>query len=153
MQVKFDFLLSKKFSSIEKTIFRLILNGIFNISELRRLLWVLSDEVIAGAIRNLVNQQILSVDLSLGVIRLSEPVAALVQKCYSNEYSVQLPEFLTPDEDSVVCIDGMDVRDIKIAILNTLLPDIDLNFLISSIDFFIKKGGGESGKQRMGGAS
>lgn len=146
MQVKFDFLLSKKFSAIEKTIFRLVLNGIFNISELRRLLWVLSDEVIAGAIRNLVNQQILSVDLSLGVIRLSEPVAALVQKCYSNEYSVQFPEFLTPDDDSVVCIDGMDVRDIKIAILNTLLPDIDLNFLISSIDFFIKKGGGESGK-------
>jgi len=146
MQVKFDFLLSKKFSSIEKTIFRLILNGIFNISELRRLLWVLSDEVIAGAIRNLVNQQILSVDLSLGVISLSEPVAALVQKCYSNEYSVQFPEFLTPDDGSVICIDGMDVRDIKIAILNTLLPDIDLDFLISSIDFFIRKGGGESGK-------
>lgn len=146
MQVKFDFLLSKKFSAIEKTIFRLVLNGIVNISELRRLLWVLSDEIIAGAIRNLVNQQILSVDLSLGVIRLSEPVAALAQKCYSNEYSVQFPEFLTPTDDSVICIDGMGVRDIKIAILNTLLPDIDLNFLISSIDFFIRKGGGESGK-------
>ena len=146
MQVKFDFVLSRQYSSVEKTIFRLVLNGMTNALEIRKLLWILSDEVIAEAVRKLVNRQILKVDLSAGIIRLSDPIDAIIQKCSSEVYELEISEVLAPDDNTVIHIQGKSTQQLNIAILGALLPNINLEFLNNSIDFYISKVGDKSGR-------
>ena len=146
MQVKFDFVLSRQYSSVEKTIFRLVLNGVTNALEIRKLLWILSDEVIAEAVRKLVNRQILKVDLSAGIIRLSDPIDAIIQKCSSEVYELEISEVLAPDDNTVIHIQGKSTQQLNIAILGALLPNINLEFLNNSIDFYISKVGDKSGR-------
>ena len=55
MTVQIDFALNRRFGVVEQTIFRLVLNGLTNIQQISNLLWIFSDEVIANAIRKLVN--------------------------------------------------------------------------------------------------
>ena len=146
MQVKFDFILNRQYSSVEKTIFRLVLNGITNALEIRKLLWILSDEVIAEAVRKLVNRQILKVDLSAGIIRLSDPIDAIIQKCSSEVYELEISEVLAPDDNTVIHIQGKSTQQLNIAILEALLPNVNLEFLNNSIDFYISKVGDNSGR-------
>ena len=146
MQVKFDFVLSRQYSSVEKTIFRLVLNGMTNALEIRKLLWILSDEVIAEAVRKLVNRQILKVDLSAGIIRLSDPIDAIIQKCSSEVYELEISEVLAPDDNTVIHIQGKSTQQLNIAILEALLPNVNLEFLNNSIDFYISKVGDNSGR-------
>ena len=146
MQVKFDFVLSRQYSSVEKTIFRLVLNGVTNALEIRKLLWILSDEVIAEAVRKLVNRQILKVDLSAGIIRLSDPIDAIIQKCSSEVYELEISEVLAPDDNTVIHIQGKSTQQLNIAILEALLPNVNLEFLNNSIDFYISKVGDNSGR-------
>ena len=146
MQVKFDFVLSRQYSSIEKTIFRLVLNGVTNALEIRKLLWILSDEVIAEAVRKLVNRQILKVDLSAGIIRLSDPIDAIIQKCSSDVYELEIPEAFAPDDNTVIHIQGRSTQQLNTAILEALLPNVNLEFLNNSIDFYISKVGDNSGR-------
>lgn len=146
MQVKFDFVLSRQYSSVEKTIFRLVLNGVTNALEIRKLLWILSDEVIAEAVRKLVNRQILKVDLSAGIIRLSDPIDAIIQKCLSEVYELEISEVLAPDDNTVIHIQGKSTQQLNIAILEALLPNVNLEFLNNSIDFYISKVGDNSGR-------
>lgn len=146
MQVKFDFILNRQYSSVEKTIFRLVLNGMTNALEIRKLLWILSDEVIAEAVRKLVNRQILKVDLSAGIIRLSDPIDAIIQKCSSEVYELEISEVLAPDDNTVIHIQGKSTQQLNIAILEALLPNVNLEFLNNSIDFYISKVGDNSGR-------
>ena len=146
MQVKFDFILNRQYSSVEKTIFRLVLNGMTNALEIRKLLWILSDEVIAEAVRKLVNRQILKVDLSEGIIRLSDPIDAIIQKCSSEVYELEISEVLAPDDNTVIHIQGKSTQQLNIAILEALLPNVNLEFLNNSIDFYISKVGDNSGR-------
>ncbi len=146
MQVKFDFVLSRQYSSVEKSIFRLVLNGVTNALEIRKLLWILSDEVIAEAVRKLVNRQILKVDLSAGIIRLSDPIDAIIQKCLSEVYELEISEVLAPDDNTVIHIQGKSTQQLNIAILEALLPNVNLEFLNNSIDFYISKVGDNSGR-------
>ena len=146
MQVKFDFILNRQYSSVEKTIFRLVLNGVTNALEIRKLLWILSDEVIAEAVRKLVNRQILKVDLSAGIIRLSDPIDAIIQKCSSEVYELEISEVLAPDDNTVIHIQGKSTQQLNIAILEALLPNVNLEFLNNSIDFYISKVGDNSGR-------
>lgn len=146
MQVKFDFILNRQYSSVEKTIFRLVLNGMTNALEIRKLLWILSDEVIAEAVRKLVNRQILKVDLSAGIIRLSDPIDAIIQKCLSEVYELEISEVLAPDDNTVIHIQGKSTQQLNIAILEALLPNVNLEFLNNSIDFYISKVGDNSGR-------
>ena len=146
MQVKFDFILNRQYSSVEKTIFRLVLNGMTNALEIRKLLWILSDEVIAEAVRKLVNRQILKVDLSAGIIRLSDPIDAIIQKCSSEVYELEISEVLAPDDNTVIHIQGKSTQQLNIAILGALLPNVNLEFLNNSIDFYISKVGDNSGR-------
>ena len=146
MQVKFDFTLNRQYSSVEKTIFRLVLNGMTNALEIRKLLWILSDEVIAEAVRKLVNRQILKVDLSAGIIRLSDPIDAIIQKCSSEVYELEISEVLAPDDNTVIHIQGKSTQQLNIAILEALLPNVNLEFLNNSIDFYISKVGDNSGR-------
>ncbi|HFI0081487.1 TPA: hypothetical protein ACGORC_000874 [Streptococcus suis] len=146
MQVKFDFILNRQYSSVEKTIFRLVLNGMTNALEIRKLLWILSDEVIAEAVRKLVNRQILKVDLSAGIIRLSDPIDAIIQKCLSEVYELEISEVLAPDDNTVIHIQRKSTQQLNIAILEALLPNVNLEFLNNSIDFYISKVGDNSGR-------
>ena len=146
MQVKFDFILNRQYSSVEKTIFRLVLNGMTNALEIRKLLWILSDEVIAEAVRKLVNRQILKVDLSAGIIRLSDPIDAIIQKCSSEVYELEISEVLAPDDNTVIHIQGKSTQQLNIANLEALLPNVNLEFLNNSIDFYISKVGDNSGR-------
>lgn len=146
MQVKFNFILNRQYSSVEKTIFRLVLNGMTNALEIRKLLWILSDEVIAEAVRKLVNRQILKVDLSAGIIRLSDPIDAIIQKCSSEVYELEISEVLAPDDNTVIHIQGKSTQQLNIAILEALLPNVNLEFLNNSIDFYISKVGDNSGR-------
>ncbi|HFI0504526.1 TPA: hypothetical protein ACGO6V_000754 [Streptococcus suis] len=146
MQVKFDFILNRQYSSVEKTIFRLVLNGMTNALEIRKLLWILSDEVIAEAIRKLINRQILKVDLSAGIIRLSDPIDAIIQKCLSEVYELEISEVLAPDDNTVIHIQGKSTQQLNIAILEALLPNVNLEFLNNSIDFYLSKVGDNSGR-------
>lgn len=146
MQVKFDFVLSRQYSSVEKTIFRLVLNGVTNALEIRKLLWILSDEVIAEAVRKLVNRQILKVDLSAGIMRLSDPIDAIIQKCSSDVYELEIPEAIAPDDNTVIHIQGRSTQQFNTAILEAILPNVNLEFLNNSIDFYISKVGDNSGR-------
>jgi len=63
MQVKIDFQLNRRFGVTERIIFGLVMHGFSNAREIYLSLPVFSDAVIANAIKNLVNQQILSADM------------------------------------------------------------------------------------------
>jgi len=143
MKVRFDFFLNKQFSSVEKTIFRLVLNGMYNILDIRKLLWILSDQVVAEAVKNLVNRQILNVSSSEGIIQLSEPIDSLIHECHYNNYDLQIPKELAPDSHLIISIEGENSRYLKTAILKTILPKVNLEFLNNSIDFIICKVGDE----------
>lgn len=143
MKVRFDFFLSKQFSSVEKTIFRLVLNGMYNILDIRKLLWILSDQVVAEAVKNLVNRQILNVSSSEGIIQLSEPIDSLIHECHYNKYDLQIPKELASDSHLIISIEGENSRYLKTAILKTILPKVNLEFLNNSIDFVICKVGDE----------
>ena len=123
-----------------------MLNGVTNALEIRKLLWILSDEVIAEAVRKLVNRQILKVDLSAGIIRLSDPIDAIIQKCSSEVYELEISEVLAPDDNTVIHIQGKSTQQLNIAILEALLPNVNLEFLNNSIDFYISKVGDNSGR-------
>lgn len=135
MRVKFDFALNRRFGVVEKTIFRLILNGLSNAQQISNLLWIFSDEVIANAVRKLVNQQIVCADLDSHMLVISEPVLAIIDTCINNSYDIDMPENLI-NSMSDGCLLTTDPKT-KEAIITQLLPGIKLGFLASSLDFSI----------------
>ena len=76
MKVNIDFQLSRRFGVVERLIFRLVLNGFCNAREIKLALPIFSDAVIANAVRNLVNEAIISSDIETGALFLSVPVTA-----------------------------------------------------------------------------
>ena len=78
MTVQIDFALNRRFGVVEQTIFRLVLNGLTNAQQIGDLLWIFSDEVIANAIRKLVNRQVICADLDARTLSLSEAVLAMI---------------------------------------------------------------------------
>ena len=84
MTVQIDFALNRRFGVVEQTIFRLVLNGLTNIQQISNLLWIFSDEVIANAIRKLVNQQVFCADLDARTLSLSEAVLSNIDTCLIN---------------------------------------------------------------------
>ena len=137
MKVKLDFTLSRQFGVVEKTVFGLVLNGVTNTLQIRKLLWVFSDEVIANTFRRLVNQQILHADLDSQTIFLSDSVQAIIVKCTNDSYDIEIPESLTTImTDGILFIDNTKVKE---EILAQLLPGIKLGNLVNLIDFVISK--------------
>lgn len=114
-----------------------------NILDIRKLLWILSDQVVAEAVKNLVNRQILNVSFSEGIIKLSDPINSLIQECHYNNYELQLPKEFVPDNHLIIPVEGENSRQLKTAILKTILPNVNLEFLNNSIDFVICKVGDE----------
>ena len=140
MNVQIDFTLNRRFFGVvELTIFRLVLNGMTSAGQISNLLWIFSDEVIASAIRNLVNGQILCADLDAHTLSLSEPVLATIDVCLNNQYHINMPDTLidTMSEGSVF-IDDLKTKE---AIIAHLMLGVNLNFLAKSLDFYIRERG------------
>ena len=135
MTVQIDFALNRRFGVVEQTIFRLVLNGLTNIQQISNLLWIFSDEVIANAIRKLVNQQVLCADLDARTLSLSEAVLSIIDTCLNNSYDIKIPDTLVNKAtDGNLLITDTKVKE---AILAQLLPNIKIGFLADSLDFNI----------------
>ena len=142
MIVKVDFSLSRQFGVVERIIFRFVINGYGNVKEYAQSLPLFSDSVIANAIKHLVNQQVLAVSSETGVLSMSESIKALIIACHDNEYDINIPDNLVSviEEDGVILTD--DNRELitsKEQILRDMLPNVKLEFRISSVDFRIYK--------------
>lgn len=135
MTVKIDFSLSRRFGVVEHTIFRLVLNGLTDAKQISVLMWVFSDVVIANALRRLVNQQIIRVDIESRKLALSDAVIAIIERCLQNSYTLNIPDSLMDMmADGKLLITDVNTKEV---ILAQLLPDIKLNFLAKSMDFSI----------------
>ena len=136
MKVRIDFSLSRHFGVVEQIIFRLILNGMTSAQQISNLLWIFSDEVIANAIRRLVNQKILCADVDSRTLTLSDAVIAVIETCLNNSYDIIMPETLANTmSDGILLI--TDINKTKEAMIAQLLPGIKLDFLAKSLDFSI----------------
>ena len=139
MTVQIDFALNRRFGVVEQTIFRLVLNGLTNIQQISNLLWIFSDEVIANAIRKLVNQQVLCADLDARTLSLSEAVLSIIDTCLNNSYDIKIPDTLVNKAtDGNLLITDTKAKE---AILAQLLPGIKIGFLANSLDFNIYERG------------
>ena len=139
MTAQIDFALSRRFGVVEQTIFRLVLNGLTNVQQMNNLLWIFSDEVIANAIRKLVNQQVLCADLDARTLSLSEAVLSIIDTCLNNSYDIKIPDTLVNKAtDGNLLITDTKVKE---AILAQLLPNIKIGFLANSLDFNIYERG------------
>ena len=139
MTVQIDFALNRRFGVVEQTIFRLVLNGLTNIQQISNLLWIFSDEVIANAIRKLVNQQVVCADLDARTLSLSEAVLSIIDTCLNNSYDIKIPDTLVNKAtDGNLLITDTKVKE---AILAQLLPNIKIGFLADSLDFNIYERG------------
>ena len=139
MTAQIDFPLSRRFGVVEQTIFRLVLNGLTNVQQMNNLLWIFSDEVIANAIRKLVNQQVLCADLDARTLSLSEAVLSIIDTCLNNSYDIKIPDTLVNKAtDGNLLITDTKAKE---AILAQLLPGIKIGFLANSLDFNIYERG------------
>ena len=142
MTVQIDFALNRRFGVVEQTIFRLVLNGLTNAQQIGDLLWIFSDEVIANAIRKLVNRQVICADLDARTLSLSEAVLAMINTCLNNSYDINIPDTLV----NMMTDGNLLITDTKVkeAIIAQLLPGIKIGFLADSLDFNICERGGNN---------
>ena len=144
MTVKIDFSLSRRFGVVEQTIFRLVLNGLTDAKQISDLLWVFSDMVIANALRKLVNQQIIRVDIESRKLSLSNTVVALVEICTHNSFEIDIPDKNLLVADNADYSIEKTAIEAKTAILAELLPKVKRSFLIGlakCFDFRMCAGG------------
>ena len=141
MKVKIDFRLGHQFGAVEGIIFQLVVHAFHDIEEITDALPLFSDSVIANAIRHLVNKQILSVDLDSGTISLSEAMIAIVESCLSKSFDLNLPESLAreTESDALVITEVKDKasEQLKLCILQELVPNVKLDMFINSLDFVL----------------
>lgn len=141
MDIKIDFKLSDRFSVVEKTIFRLVLNGFKDAQDLTDAMPLFSDHVIANSIRNLVNAQMISANLDDGILNLSDPIIAIIDVCYNNHFTMTLS---TNSEKTIknggIIIDrdwSEETTALKEAILKHILPNVKMDIYSRSLDFII----------------
>ena len=141
MTVRIDISLSGRFSVVEQTIFQLVLCGVKDVNTITILLCVYSDDVLANAIKKLVNYQILRVSLESRTLSISEPVLAVIEKCLEQTlYLEDSAETQLKAYDNKLYITDEDTKQ---QILNALLPGINIGFLTKSIDFVVYERGVE----------
>ena len=148
MNVKFDFTLSRNFGVVSQAVFRLVLCGVHDVKTITNLLRIYSNDVLANAIRKLVNSQILTANLSVGTLCLSDSAMALIKKCHDSEFDITLPDNIIRYADGnkiVLHDDGGDLalretfHSIKIGVIALLLPGTKIGFLANYIDIIIIK--------------
>ncbi len=141
MAATIDFVLSKRrFNVVEQTIFRLVLEGVYDVEEQKQLLCIYSDEVIANAIKKLVNFQILNANIEMRLLNVSEPLLALMESCAAQSQDLQLPAGVSFQTGDAIHISD---EATKRQMLTFLLPAVDIGFLAKSIDFIVFERGSE----------
>jgi sulfur transfer complex TusBCD TusB component (DsrH family) len=130
MKVKLDFMLNKtKFGVIDQAIFQLVLNSCTSIKDIRKYLFIFDKDVLAKAICNLVNNQIILVNISQKTLTLSSPVSALYELTKEHIFD------LRQTKKTIELIEAYDgVLNIKKNYLNKYLSEYILGFLLSDID-------------------
>ncbi len=138
MNIQFDFTLNYRWETIDNVIFRLALHGLSNTRQIRDLLWLFSDDVIAGSYQRLVNQQLLIADVSKGEIKIAPHIEALIAKCSTETFDITIPDELqkTKVNGKIIITD----RKTKEAIISNLVPNVKLDFLANSLDFCLWEG-------------
>lgn len=141
MIIKIDFSLSpRRYQTVEQTIFRLVLGGLVETQTIATLLCIYSDDVIANAVKKLVNYQILAANLEMRTLSLSAPLLALTEACLEHTHTVDIPDVIlqNAEEGKIYVTDDT----IKQQILEVLLPDVRVGFLVRSLDFVLYSQGG-----------
>ena len=135
MAIKVDFSLSGRFSVVEQTIFRLVFSGVKDVKTITVLLSVYSNDVIANAIKKLVNYQILRANLEARTLAISDSVLALIEGCLEKSQNLELPKAskLTVNDGGTTITDDETKRQI----LNAILPGVNTGFLVKSLDFVV----------------
>ena len=143
MDVNIDFRLSYQFGVVERIIFRFALNGFHEANEIYKSMPIFSDTVIANAIKNLVNRQIITVKIDEGTLEIAEPVLAIINMCLEKTISIDV----SPELQNIISQDGLliggcsnnDHIALKRSILAELLPNVKLDLYTDSLDFIIKE--------------
>lgn len=139
MKLHIDFSLNKGFGVVERTIFRLVLNGYADVREIGEALTLFSSSVIANGVRHLVNRQILAVNMASGKLRLAEPLIALASVCLDSDVEIDVPEDLAAYilKGGVLIDSGTskESQQLKVALLEHLLPDVNLGLYTDSLAF------------------
>lgn len=141
MIIKIDFSLSpRRYQTVEQTIFRLVLGGLVETQTIATLLCIYSDDVIANAVKKLVNYQILAANLEMRTLSLSAPLLALTEACLEHTHTVDIPDIIlqNAEEGKIYVTDDT----VKQQILEVLLPDVRVGFLVRSLDFVLYSQGG-----------
>lgn len=137
MNYRVDFSISNRFRVVEQTIFRLACNGVLDIVLIKALLNIFSEQVIAIAIRNLVNAQLLQADLENGYLIIPDTLKDLMDACGKNTIEFTIPqemaESATGESLFLPCDladESKEVKearsDVKHAILSELLPGVNV---------------------------
>ena len=133
MKARIDFSLSNRFGAVEQCVFRLVLAGVCDVQTIRILMSLYSDEVLANAIKKLVNYQMLCANVEARTIGLSDPILALMESCLQYSGTLILPDGLADDSEKIYISDV----ETKQQILKALLPGIKTGFLVKSMDFVL----------------
>ena len=143
MSVRIDFTLSNRFSAVEQAIFRLVIDGVRDVNTITALLSVYSDEVIANAIKMLVNYQILRANIESRTLALSDTIVALIDQSLEQSKTLTIEDFeligsLSTADDR---LEEKEKYQIKHQLLSTLLPGVNIGFLVKSLEFTIYQRG------------
>ena len=143
MSVRIDFTLSNRLSAVEQAIFRLVIDGVRDVNTITALLSVYSDEVIANAIKMLVNYQILRANIESRTLALSDTILALIDQCLeqSNTLTIEDFEFIGSLSTADNRLEEKEKYQIKHQLLSTLLPGVNIGFLVKSLEFTIYQRG------------
>ena len=139
MAFRIDVDLSNRFGVVEKTIFRLVLNGFTNAKDIADALTIFSNAVVGNGIKNLVNSQMLSVDFKDNSLSVAEPLVALLDKCNDKWFSADIPDdLLNTTEDGVIPIlnNQLGYR-IKETLISELIPEINVDYYASYLNVYI----------------
>jgi hypothetical protein len=147
MNVKVDFQLNNHFGLVDRIIFRLVLNGFSNAQEINAALPIFSDMVIANGIKNLVNRQMLNADVHTGTLSISDSISALLDASLNKSVQINIPDnlkenfdtggiYISRTQDKNV---NQTICKLERAILGKLLPEINIDVLIQSLDFVLSE--------------
>lgn len=155
MKLHVDISLSKGFGVVERAVFRLVLNGYTDASEIAVALSLFSRPVVANAMRHLVNRQILTIDVASGQLGIAEPFLALMNMCLEEDIYLEVPDELRMaiKQGGVLLDSGAsrethyvksELRQLKASLLENMVPGVSLWHYVDSLDFtFTDCEGGE----------
>lgn len=136
MKVKIRFALNNSWSALEGTIFRLALGGINEMSTIRLLLGIFSDDVIAKAVMHLVNSQMLIADADTSRLVPTETTRAIINESENSIIEVNAEEYNNIMTNGTVTITDYNViRNI----LKAMLPAVDLSYLSKELNVLIQE--------------